>query len=356
VTELRTTASRLPTQFIRVACTTILVSLLFLESSAAQTEQRNPPRQGASPSQQHRDHGGSGVGVGLSFDLNSLFGSTKKKRNDGIDIGGGQATFSNVAPTPVPGDPEGGIDIPGYGKAHRGTGTRDNANDPKDKRAAFYLWMTISKDSKCKSCAWYQYVNVTVKLDGTDVTATVGKDGKIRTSIGTDLVFGKWNGDYHKDDEKKQAKKPKHENMPGSDPPVDAGPYAPAPIDGTPGAEGLIDAPNWGNTGAWKELVTRLAKRGKIRKHNTGEGQPPDSTFTLTITSNFRDYLYCTDPRACLGWSEETYVETLKFKVTWAPSGEINPDLDKSQQVWDSSVTFESSESSVTFGKWNACP
>jgi len=259
-------------------------------------------------------------------------------------------------PKPVAGDPEGGIDIPGHGKAHRGTGTRDNPNNPNDKRAAFYLWMTISKDSKCKGYAWYQYVNVTVKLDDTDVTDTLAKDGKIKTAIGADLILGKWNGDYHKEDEKKQKTKPKHESMPGSNPPVDAGPYASRPIDGTPGAEGLIDAPNWGNTGAWKELVTRLANRGKIRKKRTGENQPPDSTFTLTITSNFRDYLYCIDPRACLGWSEETYVETLKFKLTWALSPDVDMDLDKSQQVWVSTVSFVSSDSKVTFGKWNACP
>ena len=263
-------------------------------------------------------------------------------------------------PKPVAGDPEGGIDIPGHGKAHRGTGTRDNPNNPNDKRAAFYLWITVSKDSKCKGYAWYQYVNVTVKFDDTDVTDTLAKDGKIKTAIGTDLVLGKWNGDYHKEDEKKQKTKPKHESMPGSNPPVDAGPYAPRPIDGTPGAEGLIDAPNWGNTGAWKELVTRLANRGKIRKKHTGEDQPPDSTFTLTITSNFRDYLYCIDPRACLGWSEETYVETLKFKLTWALSGSAGENmgagLDKSQQVWVSTVSFVSSDSKVTFGKWNACP
>ena len=254
------------------------------------------------------------------------------------------------------GDPEGGIDIPGHGKAHRGIGTRDNPNNPNDKRAAFYLWMTISKDSKCKGYAWYQYVNVTVKLDDTDVTDTLAKDGKIKTAIGADLILGKWNGDYHKEDEKKQKTKPKHESMPGSNPPVDAGPYASKPIDGTPGAEGLIDAPNWGNTGAWKELVTRLANRGKIPKKRTGEDQPPDSTFTLTITSNFRDYLYCIDPRACLGWSEETYVETLKFKLTWALSPDVDMDLDKSQQVWVSTVSFVSSDSKVTFGKWNACP
>ncbi len=259
-------------------------------------------------------------------------------------------------PKPVAGDPEGGIDIPGHGKAHRGTGTRDNPNNPNDKRAAFYLWMTISKDSKCKGYAWYQYVNVTVKLDDTDVTDTLAKDGKIKTAIGADLILGKWNGDYHKEDEKKQKTKPKHESMPGSNPPVDAGPYASRPIDGTPGAEGLIDAPNWGNTGAWKELVTRLANRGKIRKKRTGENQPPDSTFTLTITSNFRDYLYCIDPRACLGWSEETYVETLKFKLTWALSPDVDMDLDKTQQVWVSTVSFVSSDSKVTFGKWNACP
>ncbi len=273
-------------------------------------------------------------------------------------MGGRPPLLATVAPTPAPGDPEGGIDLPGYGKAHRGTGTRDNPNDPNDKRASFSLWITKSKDTACKSCAWYQYVNVTVKLDGNDVTGTIAKDGKIKTSIGTDLVLGKWNGDYHKDDEKKQGKKPKHENMPGSDPPVDAGPYASAPIDGTPGAEGLVDAPNWGNTGAWKELVTRLAKRGKIHKSYTGADQPPDSTFTLTITSNFRDYLYCTDPRACLGWSEATYVETLKFKVTWSVSSSMgdNMDLDKAQTVWNSTVSFVSSNSSVTFGKWNACP
>jgi hypothetical protein len=30
--------------------------------------------------------------------------------------------------------------------------------------------------------------------------------------------------------------------------------------------------------------------------------------------------------------------------------------LDKSQQVWVSTVSFVSSDSKVTFGKWNACP
>jgi len=302
---------------------------------------------------------GENVAPGTSFNVSNETPAPEPQRQEKPKEGTASPSpppHTEEKPKPVPGDPEGGIDIPGHGKAHRGTGTRDNPKDPNDKRAAFYLWITISKDSKCKGYAWYQYVNVTVKLDDTDVTDTLAKDGKIKSSIGTDLVLGKWNGDYHKEDEKKQKTKPKHESMPGSNPPVDAGPYASRPIDGTPGAEGLIDAPNWGNTGAWKELVTRLANRGKIPKKRTGEDQPPDSTFTLTITSNFRDYLYCIDPRACLGWSEETYVETLKFKLTWALSPDVDMDLDKSQQVWVSTVSFVSSDSKVTFGKWNACP
>jgi hypothetical protein len=274
----------------------------------------------------------------------------------------GRQILADELPKPVKGDPEGGIDVPG-GKVHRGTGTYVNPENPDDKRAAFYLWTVAAANSDCKDWKWYQFVKAEAKVNygsgDRDVTAALAKEGAIKTAIGSEITFGKWSGDYDKNEEKKRKEKklPKlpHEKMPGSKPPVDAGPYLPKPIPGANGAEGLIDAPNWGKTGGWGRLLKRLSGPD-APKNKTGEEKPSDLTATMVITETFRDYLFCEEPKSkCLGYSEETYTETLKFKVTWVESGtELGG---PSNTVWKATPgSLESDESTVTFGDWKACP
>jgi hypothetical protein len=317
-----------------------------------------------------RGHGsGSGAGFGISIDLNRLFEDKPKpqdvpKKND---ANGDKAADANGAPTPVADqlpkapsdDPEGGIKVPG-GKVHRGTGEYTNPDNPKDKRAAFYLWVDLDADGGCKACSWYQFAKITATYDGKDVTAKLATYGAINSSIGAPMTFGKWNGDYYKGDEDKKSKKPPHVKMPGEKNPPEAGPYAPRHIPGTSGSDGLVDAPNWGSTGAWGKLAQRLADSGAIKTRKTGN-KPPDSIGTLVLTTNFRSFLYCVDPPPpkCLGYSEQTYIETIKLKITWSAESGVSDSAglpDGTPTTWTASVSVDSDTSSVTFGPWKACP
>ena len=51
-----------------------------------------------------------------------------------------------------------------------------------------------------------------------------------------------------------------------------------------------------------------------------------------------------------------SYVETIKFKVTWTLSTEIELGDSSTAQTWDATIAFDSDESKVTLGKWQACP
>lgn len=339
-------------------------AFLLVSSVDAQTEpttQPSPPAERPTGEHSTQHHGSSG-GVGISVDLGNLFGGSDKSKpkpqatDTGTNEAGGKppVIMADALPTPPKDDPAGGIPVPG-GKVHRGTGTYTNPANPNDKRAAFYLWVDLDANGTCKECAWYQFAKVTVTLEGHDVTKTLGAAGAIENSIGGSTHFGKWDGDWHKKDEAKEKKKKPHVKMPGETPPVEAGPYAPRPIPGAGGSEGLTDAPNWGGTGGWEQLISRLADKGIIKKHATGD-KPPDMAFTMVITTLFRDYLYCIDPPPpkCLGYSEETYVETIKYKLTWTASAGI--DLGSSANTtWDAVVTVDSDDSKVTFGDWKGC-
>jgi hypothetical protein len=307
-------------------------------------------------------HGGLGLGIGIG--LGTLFSGPDKSgpvlqdSNTGANTGANKDTpptpLADTRPTPPKDDPKDGIPVPG-GKVHRGTGDYVDPKNAKDKRAGFYLWIDFDANGSCKACAWYQFAKVTTTVEGHDVTKDLAVGGGIKNKIGGVTHFGKWDGDWHKNDEAKEKKKKPHIKMPGENPPVEAGPYEPRPIPGANGTEGLVDAPNWGNTGGWEQLIDRLGSRGIIKKQATG-GQPPDSNFTMVITTLFRDYLYCIDPTPpqCLGSSEETYVETIKFKLTWVASSDV--DLGTSaNQTWNASVTVVSDDSSVTFGAWKGC-
>jgi hypothetical protein len=89
--------------------------------------------------------------------------------------------------------------------------------------------------------------------------------------------------------------------------------------------------------------------------HGTGRTPPPDETHTLVITSHFRDFLYCIDPVKCLGYSEETYVETIKFTLHWVPASKVS--VESMEPSWDAQFTVTDDTSTVSFdGKWKACP
>ena len=341
-----------------------LASPTFAQSDEPPTQQDHPTTDNDHP---HGDHSSGHVGVGFQINLGDLFGGPKKPKPkdtaSNVDQGKladeAPPVLADALPTAPTGDPKGGIPVSG-GTVHRGTGTYTNPKDPKDKRPAFYLWFERAANSDCKACDWFQFIKTDVTLEGHDVTGTLGKDGPITSSIGSETIFGKWSGDWHKNDEKERAKDKKlpklpHVNLPGSKPPVDAGPYTPVPIPGAGGAEGLIDAPNWGATEAWKQLVKRLSDRKIIHTHATGD-QPPDSSFTMVVTSSFRDYLYCVDPPPpkCIGHSDETYVETLKFKITWHESTNIEMG-GASNKGWDADVTLDTDTSTVTLADWKGC-
>jgi hypothetical protein len=278
--------------------------------------------------------------------------------------------LADEPPTPAQGDPKGGYDVAG-GKVHRGTGTHVNPNDPNDKRAAFYLWLDRAENSDCNAeYGWYQFLRqrATV-IDNAgvehDVTKALAKGGAIPSSTGAVTRFGEWSGDTYKkdEDELKKQKKPiaPHQIMPGSSPPVDGGQYEPKPIPGTNGTQGLIDAPNLGNTGGYQRLVDRLMKAGIVPTKAEGQGPqpPPDLVFTLVVTTTFQTYLFKLKPApaTCLGYSTQNYTETMKLRLIFGePNIQGEGGLNKVWKVTKTQVASDDDVSAVTFGPWQACP
>ena len=144
------------------------------------------------------------------------------------------------------------------------------------------------------------------------------------------------------------------------------GRYIQDPIPSVPDAQGLIDGPSFAQarnkttgrleeTDTWKKLFRRLLENKELgpTAPKDQNSKPPDVPgYTLTITWMFRDCLYAinrvTRAAKCLGYSEETYTETLTFTKTWVAEGEPPAELWNPYPGALTSDTY----GAVTFGPW----
>jgi hypothetical protein len=247
-----------------------------------------------------------------------------------------------------------------------------NPANPNDRRAAYYLWLERAPNSDCKAeYGWYQFLKPYARVIGAngvgpDVTQELARFGQIASKTEAKEIFGQWTGDtYKKYEDELRAKKqpvPPHQkmNLPGSREPVEAGEYVPTAIPGTNGTQGMMDAPNSGNTGAYQELVSRLQRVGRIPYTDKSDTQPQDISFTLVITTTLQTYLFKLkpDPSTCLGYSTQNYTETMKIRLTWTESTKRTVGF-QSEKVWNAdprNAVVDRDDSTVTFGPWQACP
>jgi len=151
-----------------------------------------------------------------------------------------------------------------------------------------------------------------------------------------------------------------------------AGRFVQLPIPGTATGTagdllGLEDAPNYGRTGAWEKLAYRLSYHAKLavpfsQVQTTEAPEADPHRYKLVVTYLFRDCLYSIDKKTdvkgvvtwdpksakCLGYSDETYTETLEFTMQWISAGESG-----GWKPFPNVVTSDDG-GSVTFGPWTA--
>jgi len=276
----------------------------------------------------------------------------------------------HTLPTPLRNDPEDGIEIPGYGRVHRGTKDFDG-------RPYIYAWLKRDPHSPCVQACWYSLVWPELSIDSEDETKNVGT---IRSATEIDTHFGQWSPDYEKkvaDDEDARRKaagappqmgldlvdgqRAEPEGTTIDDPHhphvhVVAKPYPERGIPGTHQDPGFVDSPEWatrGKDGA-PSPAEEIARRVKAKRFAdiTASSKPPDSTMTLEFHMHFHTYLWCVNPRKCLGWFEWDSWETVTITIEWVDSGKV--ELGMNQTRWKSGTRVSSSYR-LTVEDWNTC-
>jgi hypothetical protein len=334
-----------------------LVSLLvFLGTGKASAQFGVDTGRGDRAGEGMRDEGRRGTGVGIGIGIGVGIGEAlvdkavqddaRKKSGAGSparaarkgDTPAGKAGKNGEAkkkdgedapPTAVPNDPADGIDVPG-GKIHRGTGTITGYKG--GPRPGIYCWVHTTDKEKCKKFAQYQFVTVNIVAKwGNNPEANINEDvrkivsgGYILNANGAHVVPGQLGADDY-NDRKENIKTNAHMTDPaGGD--VLAGPYSPRPVPGAGGDKGLIDAPSWNATASGfvtTKLVPEDLRKTPKKKSAT---KPADSDVgTIKFLQHFRTYVYCMEPRACLGFFEWDYDETVTVVMQWteATSGDL---------------------------------
>jgi hypothetical protein len=291
----------------------------------------------------------------------------------------------DAPPTAFPNDPADGIEVPG-GKVHRGTGTITGYKG--GDRKGIYCWVHITDKEKCKKTAQYQFVTVNVEAKwGSDAQANINdlvkkvraNDGGFLpvTANGVYAMPGQLVGDDYKGTRNENPVKIKDPN--GKD--ISAGPYPPQKIPGGDGDKGLIDAPYWKDTIGG--LAGGLAPESLRKQKKVQATQPADSDAgTITVLQHFQTYVYCMEPKACLGYFEWDYNETITIVMKWQVAKKSSDVADKTfgdnmqsggdgkkkgkgqpaEQPEDKTWTpyFEAKGNSKvdgpTIGEWKPCP
>ena len=366
---------------------------------------------------------GIGVGIGESLIEGAAQDDAKKKKNLGAgapdqatrsgltqshraakkggaskdDKGGGakkdQAKKEDNPPTPWSTDPKGGIEVPDMPgvTVHRGTGTVTGFKG--GDRKGIYCWVHSDKD-KCKKTAQYQFVTVNIEAKwGTDPQANINdvvKSARVQhggflppNDNGVEVKPGQLVGDDYNstrnedpvnitDADGKNIKEPNGKE-------IKAGAYVPRKIPGGGGDMGLIDAPYTAvSVGGFAGALVPA----KLKEDQVSPTPPRETDIgTITVFHHFRSYVYCLDPKKCLGFFEWDYNETVtivrKWKVKEGSSdlgssmlggmqdsggsrkkGKGQPAEEPEKKTWTPSFEVKGAPKvdGPTIGEWKPCP